>query len=611
MALINKLRNKMGKILVGVIMITMLSFILTDLIGNSTLLGNSGVPNLAEINGKTISNIRFQEKVDELTYYFAVNTRRNPSQEEGEQIKTQAWNALIFEEIYQREFEKLGIRVMDGELVDLVQGNNISPQVIQFFSNPETGEFSKNNIVSFLSNLPQAPLEQQMSWRSFEQGLIKNRLAEKYNNLLVTTNYVNSYEAKEEYISQSARLNFEYAYVPFLSISDSSISISENELTNYITEHKYEFQREESRGIKYVAFDLIPSSEDSAIVVAEVNELYREISEVTDDSVYAKTNSEDPLPYITYTQDNLPDSLQGENEGYITTPKLVNGAYEFYKLSKAEEIENDSVVYKVAKIRREFFVSDETDNIAYRLAESFASSVSNLESFEQKMTENNFSAFSANEVEKNATNVGRFNRARALVSWIFREGKVGKVSNVISIDGHYVVAVMTKIQEKGVADLNSVRNQVERKVINLKKAELISKKLNDIETDDLSEMVNQYGTEAKFGTSEIRLSSNIISGEVGTASAAIGLANALDEEEITQSFNIPNGVIRLKLISKNIPEEIDDYSAYAGLVASKIQGTPILIADFPLSFFGIRMLKDVDETVKKFGNIEDNRYKFF
>ena len=611
MALINKLRNKMGKILVGVIMITMLSFILTSSIDNLPLLGNSGVPDLAEINGKTISNIQFQGKVDELTYYFAVNTRRNPSQEEGEQIKTQAWNALIFEEIYQREFEKLGIRVMDGELVDLVQGNNISPQVIQFFSNPETGEFSKNNIISFLSNLPQAPLEQQMSWRSFEQGLIKNRLAEKYNNLLVTTNYVNSYEAKEEYISQSARLNFEYAYVPFLSISDSSISISENELTNYITEHKYEFQREESRGIKYVAFDLIPSSEDSAIVAAEVNELYREISEVTDDSVYAKTNSEDPLPYITYTQDNLPDSLQGENVGYITTPKLVNGAYEFYKLSKAEEIENDSVVYKVAKIRREFFVSDETDNIAYRLAESFASSVSNLESFEQKMTENDFSAFSANEVEKNATNVGRFNRARALVSWIFREGKVGKVSNVISIDGHYVVAVMTKIQEKGVADLNSVRNQVERKVINLKKAELISKKLNDIETDDLSEMVNQYGTEAKFGTSEIRLSSNIISGEVGTASAAIGLANALDEEEITRSFNIPNGVIRLKLISKNIPEEIDDYSAYAGLVASKIQGTPILIADFPLSFFGIRMLKDVDETVKKFGNIEDNRYKFF
>ncbi|MEP5104918.1 MAG: SurA N-terminal domain-containing protein, partial [Ekhidna sp.] len=94
MALIGILRNKMGKIVVGAIMVTMVAFIGTDLIGNSSLIGGGDNPDIAEIAGAGISNTQFQNKVDELSYNFALNTGRNPLQQETDQIRNQAWNAL-------------------------------------------------------------------------------------------------------------------------------------------------------------------------------------------------------------------------------------------------------------------------------------------------------------------------------------------------------------------------------------------------------------------------------------------------------------------------------------------------------------------------------------
>ena len=136
MALIGILRNKMGKIVVGAIMVTMVAFIGTDLIGNSTLFGGGQDLTIAEIAGSSVSNTEFQNKVDELSYNFAINAGRNPLQQETDQIRNQAWNALILGKAYQEQYDELGLVVTSDELVDMVQGANISPQIQQFFADP-------------------------------------------------------------------------------------------------------------------------------------------------------------------------------------------------------------------------------------------------------------------------------------------------------------------------------------------------------------------------------------------------------------------------------------------------------------------------------------------
>ncbi|MEO9482999.1 MAG: SurA N-terminal domain-containing protein [Ekhidna sp.] len=610
MALIGILRNKMGKIVVGAIMVTMVSFIGTDLIGSSTLLGGGDDLDIGEIAGDGISNVAFQNKVDELSYNFALNTGRNPLQQETDQIRNQAWNALILEKAYGSQFEELGIEVTNAELVDMVQGSNISPQIMQFFADPQTGQFSKESITAFLGSLQQAAPQQRNSWISFEQSLIPSRKIEKYANLFTKTNYVTKYEAKDEHENQNATATIDYMYIPFLSVSDSSISASDSELQAYLDAHESEFQREESRNLSYVIFDIKPSSADSAIVMDEVADLQMSLTSATNDSSFVIINSDDPYPFITYTADNLPDSLKGQDVGYVSTPSIVNGSYEFYKLSRRDEITSDSVLFRVAKMKKDFFVSDETINESYRQADLFAASAGNLEEFNRLAEEQGLPVREANRIGKNAQRVGPMVEARSLVLWLYNDATTGAVSEVKEVGERYVVAAMTEEQEKGPANLSEVRYQVELKVRNEKKAASILNKLSGLDASDVESLAIAYGDGAKTGTADFQRFSSSITG-IGYAPEAIGLSFALDEEEMTQAFGLQDGVIVVKLSAKDIPADLDDYSSFALQVSRQRLGQNAMIADFPLSYFRLFVPRNIDIAVKEFAEIEDMRYKFF
>ena len=602
----------MGKIVVGAIMLTMVAFIGTDLIGNSNILGGGPDQDIAEIAGTTITNTQFQNKVDELSINFAMNAGRNPLQQEIDQIRNQAWNALIMDEAYQSQFDKLGLTVTNDELVDMVQGANISPKIIQFFGNPQTGEFDKSNVTNFLASLQEAAPQQRNSWIAFEQSLIPSRLVEKYNNLFSKTNYVTKYEAQKEHINQSANASLGYVFVPFSSVSDSAVSVSDRELEDYIDQNASEFQRDETRSLEYVTFSISPSAVDSAVVIDEVAELRSEIATAANDSSFVGINSDDPYSFISYNEDNLPEALRGQAEGYVTEASIVNGAYEFYKLSRIDEVKADSSIYRVARIRKDIsqYISDETINEAYRSADLFAASAGNIEEFRRLAEEQELVPVKANRINKNSQRVGRLAEARGLVLWLYNEGELGTVSDVKEIDNQYVVAVATGQQEEGVANLEDVRNQVERKVKNNKKAEVIIEKLNGLDAADLESLATSYGEDAKSGNADIQLFSNSISG-VGYAPEAIGLAYALDEEETTKAFAVQDGVILIQLTGKEFPDDLDDYSTFALQVSGQRLGPNSLVADFPLSYFRIFIARNVDDAVKEFAEIEDMRYKFF
>ncbi|MEM6737521.1 MAG: SurA N-terminal domain-containing protein [Bacteroidota bacterium] len=602
----------MGKIVVGAIMVTMIAFIGTDLIGNSILFGGGRNQEIAEMAGEAISNTQFQNKVDELSYNFALNAGRNPVQQEIDQIRIQAWNALVLDQVYQEQFDQLGLVVTNDELVDMVQGSNVSPQIKQFFGDKETGAFDKSNVTNFLASLQQAQPQQRNAWITFEQSLIPNRLVEKYSNLLAKTNYVTKYEAKDEYISQNANFSISYVFVPFLGVSDSVVSVSENELEDYINSHRSEFQREETRSLEYVSFSIIPSASDSTVAQKEIIDLRERIATVDNDSSFVSINSDDPYSFITYNEDNLPDSLQGKKVGYITEPAIINGAYEFYKLSRIDKVSADSSLYRVGKVRKDIslYISDETINEVYREADRFAASVGNLEEFRNLAKNQGLSINKGTGIDKNAQRVGRLVDARTLVLWLYNDGELGAVSDVREIGDQYIVAAMTALQKEGVANLEDVRNQVKRKVKNEKKAEVIISKLNGLDASDIESIVIAYGDEAKNGSADFQLFSNNITG-IGYAPEVVGLSLALDEEEMTRAFAVQDGVALIKLTGKDIPEDLEDYSSYTIQVSRKRLGSNSLLADFPLSYFRIFISGKIDDAIKEFAEIEDMRYKFF
>ena len=120
MALIKKIRQRTG-LAIGVIAVGLIFFVVGgDLLGpNSTLLGNSATT-VGEIAGEEISYEEYMQRIEQAKLSFQQNTGRNPSENELNSIREQAWQALIVERVFSEQYQELGLTVSDAELVDMV-----------------------------------------------------------------------------------------------------------------------------------------------------------------------------------------------------------------------------------------------------------------------------------------------------------------------------------------------------------------------------------------------------------------------------------------------------------------------------------------------------------
>ena len=88
-----------------------------------------------------------------------------------------------------------------------------------------------------------------------------------------------------------------YVYVPYTTISDSTVKVSEDEMEAYIKKHASQFKHDhETRTISYVAFSAAPSKEDSEAVKNDLNQLKTQFAETKDEKTFLSTQSSE-APY--------------------------------------------------------------------------------------------------------------------------------------------------------------------------------------------------------------------------------------------------------------------------------------------------------------------------
>lgn len=341
MALINKLREKMGTVVVIAVGFAIVSFIAADLLGpQSTLFGNNR-NEVGEIAGEDITIQEYQNQIEELKNNYTLQTQRVPTENEMASIRQQAWDYLIVKKAFQKQYDRLGLTVTDDEVVDMVQGNNIHPDLVQAFTNPETGEFDKNQVMSFLQNIPNAPPQQQEAWYNFERNLPTSRLRLKYDNLLLLSTYVTTEEARREYQKENTIAEVKYLYIPYYSISDTAITVTDAKLNDYLRENADQYKVEEGRSIKYVAISIHPSPEDSAFFRQELEKIKTEFQTVEDDSTFARINTDGTNAFQAYKIGELPARLQSNvsnlSEGDVRGPYYDDGSYRLFKISSIEE----------------------------------------------------------------------------------------------------------------------------------------------------------------------------------------------------------------------------------------------------------------------------------
>lgn len=345
MALINKIREKSG-IAVAVIAISLILFIVGgDLLGPQMMFGGRD-QSVGEIAGQKIDYQEFGAKVDEARAAYEQQSGRPATEQDLVQIRDQAWNQFILDIAYRNEFDKLGLAVTPDELVDMVQGNYISPAIRQTFTNPQTGVFDKATVINYLKNLKTLPAEQQQAWANFERNLSIDRLRTKYENLMRLSVFATTAEAKKEYEAQNTRADVKFLFVPYYAIADTTVKVTDAQLQEYLDKHKDEYKGFNSRSIQYVTFPIAPSKEDSATLYNQIKSLARGLASAPNDSSFAQVNSDVRLP-LYMTQGEMPEQLKSAigtfTPGGVYGPFKEGNTYFIYKYTGTKRDTNFTV----------------------------------------------------------------------------------------------------------------------------------------------------------------------------------------------------------------------------------------------------------------------------
>lgn len=702
MALIGTLRNKMGIGVIIFVFVAIAAFTLDGLLGNGN--GGGGMFNknmVGEIAGHSVSLEEYQAMLQEQEASYYLNYNREPTERDKPMLQQQAWELLILKYGIQKQFTKTGVEVTGDELWDMIQGKNIDQNVKQAFTNPQTQQFEKDRVVSYINQLKGMPegSEARVRWEMFQKNLKPGRERIKYENLIIKTGYVTTAEAELEYHTATDVAEVKYLYIPYYAVSDSSVTISDSQFQDYYNRNKEKYKTEHTRDISYVTIPVLASGEDTLEIKNELAKLPADFKNAEDDSTFAAVNTDGQNSYAKYTPATLPPYVNTDSIrlGKVLGPFVDGNGYKIVKISKisldtvfsakashiliksadateaskkeAKEkargilkeikggasfsakarehgtdgsasrggdlgwfssgqmvkpfqtavfettktgllndvVETDfgyhiidvthvktNVVYHLAVVEREITPSEATTNEAYRKAEIFATDLSGVEEFKARATKEGYAVQDAKSLLAGDRSVGALGEARQIVRWLFNEASVGKVSEIVELQGQYIISVMTSEVRKGYKPLDIVKEEITPAVRNEVKGKQIIEKLNNSK-GTLEEMAKAFGSDANiYSSSDLKLNSTSMP-TIGYDPQAVGLAFSLENGKRSAPLASESGVVVMELTNKTLAPEIADYNTYKNQLE---QGA------------NSRGTSNIANALKEGSDIEDERYKY-
>lgn len=309
MALIGDIRKRSALITI-VIGLALALFVLGDFVGNKRPGRGRGVNLIGEINGDKIMITDFNARVDQNIESQRLNSgKESLSQEEQFQIRQQTWEQMISETLLQEQVSEIGITVTTEELDDLIRGKNPHPYIRQSFTDPQTGQYDPANVINFLQNLDKVDPEMRQRYLSIEKAIKEDRLNTKYRNLIAKAYYVPKAFAERDYKNRSTIATVRYFALPYTSIVDSLITLTDADYEKFYNENKYKYQQEASRDIEYVSFEVVASNEDREKINKEVNQLYTEFSTTQSVKEFVNANSDERYDSTWFKKGTLPYQL--------------------------------------------------------------------------------------------------------------------------------------------------------------------------------------------------------------------------------------------------------------------------------------------------------------
>ena len=337
MAILNSIRKR-GVFLIIIIALALFSFILADVIRNGGFSSEKSLTTVATINGETLTRDIFMKQVE--------LTQRNLG-ENGTtaQAINMVWDRELRNVLQQQQYDALGLTAQKEQLEESLRMGLASNPTFQ----DTDGVFSALKVQEYIANVKATNPTAYQQWLDYENNLKSGALQTTYYNMIKAGMRSTLSEGEQEYRYQNDKINMQYVYVPYTSIPDTDVSVTDSEIEAYIRKNAADYEQTPQVDVQFVSFSEAPSDADIADAETTITSLLKDrevynsninateilkgLENTQDYQNFINDNSDVPFQDRYFFKSDIPEAIA---EDLFATP--LNGIYGPYKLGNNNNI---------------------------------------------------------------------------------------------------------------------------------------------------------------------------------------------------------------------------------------------------------------------------------
>ena len=556
MAILGQIRKR-SIFLIIVIGMALFAFVISGVFTSNG--GFSSNKPIGEINGEEIDFEIFNMMVEQAQTVYGLNTIN---------AVNFAWNQGVKNQSLIQELDKLGIDAGKNQLEQIISSDE-SIVLNPLFQN-EIGLFDFNKFSNYIAQLKTSNPTVYNSWRLQEENIISLAKQKIYFDLIKSSVIYTNVESNIQYHLENDKVNIEYLRIPYELVPDSLIKIKDSEINSYVRNRKDVYEIGASKKVEFVYVPDIASNIDINNIRTNLEQLkdgFNQLNQITNSTEYVEgfssvkdysefidIYSEVAWDSIYKTKQELSsdfsDILYGLNVGQVFGPYQDGN---FYKITRMIDKKRDGNLNKVllADVAIEIIPSNESSNENFRKASQVEFDANNglsLNQSDASLQINTFESF-----EDFDEGLPGIINSRQVIKWMYNDdSRVGDVRRFTLNDG-YIVAKIIEFNKTRLPDIEDVRTEISQILIQNKKYDFLKNKYKS--TLNIDTIAEENNLEVENASAVTQYDPILVG--AGVEPYIIGSSFSLEPDEISELLKGNNGVYIIRLLSKEIAEEIN------------------------------------------------------
>ena len=556
MAILGQIRKR-SIFLIIVIGMALFAFVISGVFTSNG--GFSSNKPIGEINGEEIDFEIFNMMVEQAQTVYGLNTIN---------AVNFAWNQGVKNQSLIQELDKLGIDAGKNQLEQIISSDE-SIVLNPLFQN-EIGLFDFNKFSNYIAQLKTSNPTIYNSWKLQEENIISLAKQKIYFDLIKSSVIYTNVESNIQYHLENDKVNIEYLRIPYELVPDSLITIKDSEINSYVRNRKDVYEIGASKKVEFVYVPDIASNIDINNIRTNLEQLkdgFNQLNQITNSTEYVEgfssvkdysefidIYSEVAWDSIYKTKQELSsdfsDILYGLNIGQVFGPYQDGN---FYKITRMIDKKRDGNLNKVllADVAIEIIPSNESSNENFRKASQVEFDANNglsLNQSDASLQINTFESF-----EDFDEGLPGIINSRQVIKWMYDDdSRVGDVRRFTLNDG-YIVAKIIEFNKTRLPDIEDVRTEISQILIQNKKYDFLKNKYKS--TLNIDTIAEENNLEVENASAVTQYDPILVG--AGVEPYIIGSSFSLEPDETSELLKGNNGVYIIRLLSKEIAEEIN------------------------------------------------------